>query len=160
MERETFTSTKLQLRVYTDAQCSQPYDDGRSVRKHATRGYIVGDDYEISSEVSFKVPFYSCITCAPEQMSGSFNKKNGNWYDDDYISIYGKQQNKNNNGDGSGDDKYMAVNDDVGNGNNYNNNQNNNDDGRRLVYAAELTPEVNVRLEPGVSTSSFMCCTF
>lgn len=141
MERETFTSTKLQLRVYTDAQCSQPYDDGRSVRQHATRGYVVGDGkYEISSEVSFKVPFYSCITCSPEQLSGTFNKKNGNWYDDDYISIYGKQQSKNNNGAGYGDDKYMAVNDDVGNGN-----AQNNDDGRRVLYAAELTPEVNVR---------------
>jgi hypothetical protein len=141
MERETFTSTRLQLRVYTDAQCSQPYDDGRSVRQHATRGYVVGDEYEISSDVSFKVPFYSCITCSPEQLSGTFNKKNGNWYDDDYISIYGKQQNKNNNGGGYGDDKYMAVNDDVGNGNN----QNNDNGGRRVLYAAELTPEVNVR---------------
>lgn len=85
MERETFTSTKLQIRVYTDAQCSQPYNDGQSARKHASKGYQVGDSL-ISSKVSFGLPFYSCLTCAPTQISDNFNKMNGNWYDDDFIS--------------------------------------------------------------------------
>jgi hypothetical protein len=96
MDRETFTSTKLQLHVYTDQQCSQQYKDGQSARKHATSGYQVGS-YHISSKVSFKPEFYSCLTCVPEQISQTFNKLNSNWYDDDYVSAYGSQQSKNNN---------------------------------------------------------------
>lgn len=149
LERETFTSTKLQLRVFTDAQCSQPYEDGESARKHANRGYLV-DGQLISSKISFKPPFYSCLTCQPEQISGTFNKMNSNWYDDDYISGNGA-----NDGDDAADDEeeagddfykddgyfddgYMSANDDVAadddakynqnsyNQNNYqNNNQNN-----------------------------------
>jgi hypothetical protein len=107
MERETFTSTKLQLRLYTDAQCSRPYEDGESSQRHARKGYQVGDTL-ISAQVSFKVPFYSCASCAPEQVSGTFNKRNGNWYDDDYISTYGMKQ-----GDYGNNNKYSASNDDV-----------------------------------------------
>ena len=93
MERETFTSTKLQLHVYTDQQCSQQYNDGQSARKHATRGYDFGN-YYIPSKVSFKPEFYSCLTCSPDQISQTFNKVNSNWYDDDRISVYGKQNSK------------------------------------------------------------------
>lgn len=131
MERETFTSTKLQLRVYTDAQCSQPYDDGQTARQHATKGYKIGDGF-LESKVSFRPPFYSCLSCAPDAISDTFNKKSGYWYDDDYISrSYNKNSNKNknnnnnnnNNNDDYGgsssysnknyDDQYMAANDDV-----------------------------------------------
>jgi hypothetical protein len=125
MERETFTSTKLQLRVYMDSQCSQPYDDGQTARQHATRGYKIGDGY-LETKVSFRPPFYSCLSCTPE-ISGTFNKKSGYWYDDDYISkSFNGNNNKNNQNnnannnnnadDGANkayDDKYMAANDDV-----------------------------------------------
>lgn len=156
MERETFTSTKLQLHLYTDAQCSQPYDDGQTPKERSRLGYTVGD-YTVSTKVSFRPPFYSCLTCAPDMISGTFSKKNGNWYDDDYISTYGsknnyannnnknqQQNNKNNNNnqknqnnnkddDGQGDDKYsgyFANNDDVNrNDDQY---QNKNGGGRNL----------------------------
>lgn len=87
MERETFTSTKLQLHVYTDQQCSQQYKDGQSARFHATRGYEIAGR-RFSSKVSFKPDFYSCLTCSPDQISQTFNKVNSNWYDDDVISSY------------------------------------------------------------------------
>jgi hypothetical protein len=123
MERETFTSTKLQVRVYTDSQCSQPYDDGQTSRQHATKGYKIGDGF-LDTKVTFRPPFYSCLSCTPD-ISGTFNKKTGYWYDDDYISKSYSSNNKNNNNnnqnnnndDGSSsssyDDKYMAANDDV-----------------------------------------------
>jgi hypothetical protein len=139
MERETFTSTKLQLRLYTDSQCSQPFDDGQSARKHATTGYKVGS-HTVPSKVSFRPPFYSCLTCAPQQVSNTFNKKYGNWYDDDYINGGNRnkqqqQQNQNNNNnnngdDASGDDKYLAANDDISN--------------RRMLTAAEEAFEVRM----------------
>lgn len=139
MERETFTSTKLQLHLYTDAQCSLPFDDGESSKKHARKGYEIGDR-TISTQVSFKVPFYSCMQCAPDQVSGTFNKRNGNWYDDDYISTYGmKQGDYGNNYDdqNQADDKYMSSNDDVGN---YDDKYNN----RKLLTAADLAPQARV----------------
>jgi hypothetical protein len=128
MERETFTSTKLQLRVYTDAQCSQPYDDEQTARKHAVKGYDVNGTI-ISTSVSFRPPFYSCLTCTPESVSGTFNKKNGNWYDDDYISEHNAKANDDEadgddgqNGDDAVDDQYFSNNDDVSNDDgNYNN---------------------------------------
>jgi hypothetical protein len=92
MERETFTSTKLQLHLYTDQHCSQQYQDGQSARKHAIHGYDLGG-YRLSSKVSFKPEFYSCLTCAPDEISQTFNKVNSNWYDDDYVSTNGKQAN-------------------------------------------------------------------
>jgi hypothetical protein len=122
MERETFTSTKLQLHLYTDQQCSQPYQDGSSARRHAKKGYNIGGSTWISSKVSFKPDFYSCLTCAPDQIAETYNKMNGNWYDDDYISQYGSKQgnsnqnkNVNNNDDGAanGDDAANATDDAV-----------------------------------------------
>lgn len=124
MDRETFTSTKLQLHVYTDAQCSVPYKDGQSSKHHSTKGYEI-NGYYFSTRVSFRPPFYSCQTCSPEVIAGSFNKKNGNWYDDDYISQNGKKQNGDNSNDKDdyyaddyfNDDQnvYMNANDDVAN---------------------------------------------
>jgi hypothetical protein len=128
MDRETFTSTKLQLHVYTDAQCSVKFDDGESSKKHSSRGYEI-NGYYFSTRVSFRPPFYSCQSCIPYQISETFNKKNGNWYDDDYISEHGKKDtsyNKNNEDEKAqddfygddyfSDDTYMYANDDVSRG--------------------------------------------
>jgi hypothetical protein len=123
MERETFTSTKLQIRLYTDKQCTQPFDDGQSSRKHATKGYLIGEHY-FSTKVSFKPPFYSCHTCAPEEISATFSRGNGNWYDDDNINNHKSSSNNNNNNANqaaadatddasSGSDDYHQANDDV-----------------------------------------------
>ena len=122
MDRETYTSTKLQLHVYKDAQCSQRYDDGRTAKEHASRGYLIGDNV-LSTKVSFRPPFYSCMTCAPDDISGTFNKKAGNWYDDDFINYSNKKQNNNeaqDNAEGDDaaaddlyDDQYRSANDDV-----------------------------------------------
>jgi len=123
MERETFTSTKLALHLYTDAECSQPYDDGESSRRHSTKGYEI-NGYTFSTHVSFRPPFYTCATCAPETISDSFNKRAGTWYDDDYISEHGtaQEQDADGNDDGQGyyvddyaDDTYLSANDDINN---------------------------------------------
>jgi hypothetical protein len=126
MERETFTSTKLALHVYTDAQCSVPYEDGETSRRHAAKGYTI-NGYTFGTRVSFQPPFYSCETCAPEEISDTFNKKSGTWYDDDYISSYGTKQKNNEEEDGDEDaaddyyqddytdDAYLAANDDINN---------------------------------------------
>lgn len=90
-DRETFTSTKLALNVYTDAQCSEPYDDGKTTRYHSSKGYIVNGAL-ISSTVSFRPPFYNCDGCQPEQISDTFNLLKVSWYDDDYISQHGEKQ--------------------------------------------------------------------
>jgi hypothetical protein len=122
VDRETFTSTKLQLHVYTDAQCSVQYQDGETSKRHSTKGYEI-NGYYFSTRVSFRPPFYSCQDCNPKDISNTFNKKSGNWYDDDYISEHGK---KDSDGEGDepaddyykddfyGDDAYMYANDDVG----------------------------------------------
>mmetsp|Transcript_20127 Transcript_20127/g.30267 ORF Transcript_20127/g.30267 Transcript_20127/m.30267 type:complete len:528 (-) Transcript_20127:422-2005(-) len=131
MDRETFTSTKLQLHVYEDAQCSVPYDDGATSKRHSSRGYEI-NGYYFSSRVSFKPPFYTCLSCTPDQISETFNKQHGNWYDDDYISQYGAKQN----GDDYVDDTYQAddgsvymyANDDVGRDDDARYNFANNDD--------------------------------
>ena len=112
MDRETFTSTKLQLHVYTDNQCSQPYDDGQTSRKHATKGFDI-NGYIFQTHVSFRPAFYTCDSCSPEEISDTFNKANGNWYDDYYISQNGKSNNNNGNDDGYGNDAYQRANDDV-----------------------------------------------
>lgn len=141
MERETFTSTKLQLRVYTDNQCSQSYDDGQTARQRATKGYQIGGMY-FPTKVSFRPAFYSCLSCAPEDVSGTFNKRSNNWYDDDYISKNNAKQgqgdqdnNQNKNDDyykdNYFDDHYMAANDDV-----YKNN------GNRRISASEEALQV------------------
>lgn len=120
MERETYSSTKLQLHVYSDAQCSVPYDDGQTSRRHATKGYEI-NGYYFSTRVSFRPPFYACQACAPLAIAETFNKRNGNWYDDDYISEHGKKEGQNGNDDNDdyygddyfNDDAYMYANDDV-----------------------------------------------
>jgi hypothetical protein len=89
MERETFTSTKLQLHLYTDQQCSQQFQDGQTARQHAIRGYDLGG-YRVPSKVTFKPEFYSCLTCTPDEISSTFNKVSSSWYDDDRMSSYGK----------------------------------------------------------------------
>jgi hypothetical protein len=140
MERETFTSTKLQLRVYTDDVCSQIYDDGETARKHAVKGYQV-DGNIIATKVSFRPPFYSCLTCTPESVSGTFNKKNGNWYDDDYISEHNEKANDDaaDDGDDGGnqddhaDDQYFSNNDDV----------NRDDDGKYYYYNSNNYKQYN-----------------
>jgi hypothetical protein len=148
MERETFTSTKLQLHVYTDAQCSVPYDDGKTARYHANRGYLLentrNEPFLFPTKVQFRPPFYTCQSCNIDQISETFNKASGTWYDDDYISQNGqKANNKNANAaiddqvqqdgddqaddyyhdDGNVDDTYMSANDDIYR---YKNNGNNN----------------------------------
>jgi hypothetical protein len=118
-DRETFTSTKLALRLYTDATCSSPYDDGRPSQRHSKKGYETKSGL-ISSDVSFRPPFYTCQTCSPDSVSETFNKRR--WYDDDYINRdNGGQDNNNNNAEDDGDegddyfvdDGYLAANDDV-----------------------------------------------
>ena len=86
-QRDTYTSTKLQLIVYEDAQCSQPYENED---KKAKDGTYVGD-YLISNKVSFRPPFYSCQSCLPDEVSATFSKSGTAWYDDDYISEHGKK---------------------------------------------------------------------
>lgn len=155
-QRETFTSTRLQLYVYTDAQCSQHYEDGQTARKHASRGYKIGDKM-ISTKVSFRPEFYSCLSCSPEQISYTFNKRNSNWYDDDYIGTHGnsnKQSNSSNSGQGDDatgnstddavvDDQYYSNNDD------YKNYQADdaysNDDGNRNRLLLAGASEVNLK---------------
>lgn len=135
MERETFTSTKLELHVYMDAQCSVPFEDYQSAREHARKGYNIGETY-ISTKISFKPPFYSCLTCQPEEISATFNKKNGNWYDDDSINQYSnnnenenqQQANDDRYQDDYFDDKYLAANDDVSNDDGYTESNNNSGD--------------------------------
>jgi len=78
LERETYTSTKLKIHVYTDKQCSEEYDDGDSNKK----GYSI-NGYYFNSKVSFRPPFYTCNTCKPKSISSSFSKRGTYWYDDD-----------------------------------------------------------------------------
>jgi hypothetical protein len=163
MERETFTSTKLQLHVYTDAQCSVPYDDGRTARSHASRGYLLenasGEKFMFSTKVSFRPPFYTCQSCNVEEFSDTFNKQAGTWYDDDYISQNGQKQQKNGNADGNEnnnnnnaggnyddqannqddnvDDTYMSANDDI-----YRYSSNNNGGNRALTLRTVESQEV------------------
>lgn len=117
MERETFTSTKLALHVYTDAQCSNPYEDGFSSRQHVKSGYNI-DGYYFNTKVSFRPPFYTCQTCAISSLSSSFTKSNTYWYDDDYIATNGQRRNygdDDGNDDDGDDDQYFQQGDD-GNG--------------------------------------------
>lgn len=180
MERETFTSTKLQLHVYTDAQCAVPYDDGQTARYHASRGYLLTNAREetflFSTKVSFRPPFYTCQSCNVDEISNTFNKQGGTWYDDDYISQNGQKQqqqqgnggqhdnngddNANNNynddqaaaaddyyqDDGKVDDTYMSANDDIYRYNN--NNQYYNGGNRQLMLRAGEAPEERRLLTP------------
>jgi hypothetical protein len=119
MERETFTSTRLQIHLYTDAQCSEPYDDGLDGRAHSNKGYDI-DGVMFPTRVSFRPPFFTCQSCEPSEIAATFNKKYGTWYDDDYISQHGQKRNTNN-----GD----AEDDQEGEDNNSNNNNNNGSNG-------------------------------
>jgi len=132
--RDTYTSTKLQLIVYTDAQCSNEYspeDETETARKND--GYDI-DGYFLSNKVSFRPPFYSCQSCNPEEISQSFTKQYSAWYDDDYISSTGtkrtydnedEQEDEADNGGDNDDAANAAANDDA-DGSYY---QQNDDDG-------------------------------
>ena len=119
-DRETFTSTRLALRLYTDATCSTPYDDGYPSQRHSAKGYETKGGL-ISSDVSFRPPFYTCHSCSPDVISETFNKRR--WYDDDYINNNnnndaGEQNNENQDNGDEGDDyfvddAYLSANDDV-----------------------------------------------
>ena len=41
MARDTFTSAKFQLHVYTDNMCTNPYDDGQTSQQQASKGYEI-----------------------------------------------------------------------------------------------------------------------
>ena len=122
MERETFTSTKLQLHLYTDNACSVHYDDERSKKQHVKNGYDV-NGLSFGTKVSFRPPFYTCQTCQPTWVSDSFRKSSSYWYDDDYISENGHRReynddddganNNNNNNYGGDDDTYFQYGDDA-----------------------------------------------
>jgi len=110
--RDTYTSTKLQLIVYSDKQCSQVYSD----EEMRGDGYDV-NGYYLSNKVSFRPPFYSCQGCNPEEVSVSFSKQYSAWYDDDYISNQGQkkqydddaQVEEEQNDDAAGDDDAAAA---------------------------------------------------
>ena len=84
-ERDTFTSTKLSIQVYTDNQCSIAYDDGTTESKRSKKGYEI-NGYYFNSKVSFRPPFYTCLTCKPSDKSSTFSKRKTFWYDDDAAS--------------------------------------------------------------------------
>jgi hypothetical protein len=131
------------LKVYTDAQCSEPFDYEKTTRYHSSKGYNVNGTL-ISSSVSFRPPFYNCNGCQPDQISDTFNLLKVSWYDDDYISQHGEKQEyeqeeddddeeeQNQQGNQQDDyfiddfaDDYFKANDDINNQNYYNkNNQN------------------------------------
>lgn len=144
-DRETYTSTRLQLHVYTDQQCSQPFDDGQTTREHAWRGYNI-EGNRVSTKVSFQPEFYSCQSCAPDEISESFNKMNSNWYDDDYISHHGNKEAVNDDGDDAVDDaqtvddQYYTAQDDA----NYQNNDDNNNNRQRRELLVEQVVDSGV----------------
>ena len=129
MNRESYTSTKLANHVYVDKQCSMPYEENGGLE--AKNGYII-DGQVFYNRVSFRPPFYSCLGCQPEEISGTF-KKSRYWYDDDYINVQGGQkQYTTDDADDSaaGDDANVAADDANGNNADANSNDdgNNNDD--------------------------------
>jgi hypothetical protein len=143
--RDTYTSTKLQLILYTDAQCSQEYEDDEMTKD----GYYVGD-YFMSNKVSFRPPFYSCQTCHPDQVSATFSKANTAWYDDYYISKHGKKNNDGYNYDnGEEGDEQVQYGDDGGyyvKGDDYTvNGQQGNDDGNNYYVAQDDQVQYNYR---------------
>jgi len=89
LERETYTSTKLRIHVYTDKQCSVDYDDGQSESQRARRGYSI-DGYYFNAKVSFRPSFYSCESCQPQQIADGFSKQGTFWYDDDVAANGGQ----------------------------------------------------------------------
>lgn len=107
--RDTYTSTKLQLIVYKDAQCSREYIEDEMKGD----GYDL-NGYYLSTKVSFRPPFYSCQGCSPEEVSGSFTKQYTAWYDDDYIS--GQGQKRQYDDDAAEDEQEEAEDDGAGGG--------------------------------------------
>jgi len=100
--RDTYTSTRLQLILYEDAQCSQPFEN--SEENKVKDGYYVGD-YFMSNKVSFRPPFYTCQSCSPDSVSETFSKSNTVWYDDDHIAEFGtKYGEEDNNANANYDD--------------------------------------------------------
>lgn len=110
-QRDTYTSTRLQLILYEDAQCSQPFEN--SEENKVKDGYYVGD-YFMSNKVSFRPPFYNCQSCRPDAVSETFSKAETAWYDDDHISEYGAKNNKEDGNNANYDDAngYYAKADD------------------------------------------------
>lgn len=114
LAKDTFSSKAFQLHVYTDAQCTEPYDDGQTDQEHGKKGYNIdldkyyaanlNDDGQVkytnypvntlnfSTKVSFKPSFYSCQSCKSSKISNTFNKFSGTYYDDMFISQYGMTQ--------------------------------------------------------------------
>lgn len=150
LERETYTSTKLKIHVYTDKQCSEEYDDGDNNAK----GYSI-NGYYFNSKVSFRPPFYSCSTCKPKSISSSFSKKGTYWYDDDaaangkkmykyfddWLDDYFKQ-----------DDAYFNIQQYTNNARYYEKEDDDDfytidDDGRRLVEKDEMEATNNNKVE-------------
>lgn len=85
LERDTYTSTKLRLHLYTDNQCSEAYDDGQTDAQRRNKGYLVDGNY-YSTKVSFRPPFYKCLKCGTSKISESFSKQGTYWYDDDAVA--------------------------------------------------------------------------
>jgi len=89
LERETYTSTKLRIHVYTDKQCSTAYDDGQTDETRSKKGWYINGSY-FNPRVSFRPPFYTCSTCKPTDISSSFTKQGTYWYDDDRAANGGQ----------------------------------------------------------------------
>lgn len=105
-EKETLVSTRLQLYLYLDAQCSVQYQ--------AENGGYEVNGYFISNKVSFRPPFYTCSTCTPPTVSSSFTKESKSWYDDDAINAGGQNAIPDDQYDDH-DDAYYGANNDDGN---------------------------------------------
>jgi len=89
LERETYTSTKLRIHVYTDKQCSEDYDDGQTESQRSRKGYAI-DGYYFNAKVSFRPSFYNCESCKPQQIADGFSKQGTFWYDDDVAANGGQ----------------------------------------------------------------------
>eukprot|EP00815_Leptocylindrus_aporus_P002527 CAMPEP_0116071486 /NCGR_PEP_ID=MMETSP0322-20121206/13784_1 /TAXON_ID=163516 /ORGANISM="Leptocylindrus danicus var. apora, Strain B651" /LENGTH=495 /DNA_ID=CAMNT_0003559795 /DNA_START=90 /DNA_END=1574 /DNA_ORIENTATION=- len=147
-EKDSLVSTRLQLYIYTDEQCSVPYGDSSS-------GSYSINGYTLSNKVSFRPPFYTCSTCTPPTISSSFSKQSKNWYDDDLINgggenhiaddFYDDGYDDNRDGDGAykeeeEDDGFWAN---QGTNINYDYFQSYNDDNRRLDEKSRTREESN-----------------
>lgn len=89
LERETYTSTKLWIHVYTDEECSQAYDDGQTKNQRLRKGYEI-DGYYFNAGVSFHPSFFSCASCKPSSIADGFSMQATSWSDgtDDWIDDY------------------------------------------------------------------------
>lgn len=89
LERETYTSTKLRIHVYTDKQCSTSYDDGQTDDQRSRKGWYINGSY-FNPKVSFRPPFYTCASCKPSSIASGFTKQGTYWYDDDRAASGGQ----------------------------------------------------------------------